>query len=95
VTTKISAGSVIFVRSLIDANVALGSQVVKMAILSPDVLPVTADWKAASWDGDYAQILVGPGQLITLAVNRTYVVWVQITDSPETPELRAGAIATY
>ncbi len=94
-TTKISASSVIFVRSLIDANVALGSQVVKMAILAPDVLPVSGDWKAASWDGDYAQVLVGPGQTITLAANRTYTVWVQVTDSPEVPELRAGTIATY
>lgn len=94
-TTKISAGSVMYVRSLIDANVALGSQVVKMAILAPDVLPVTADWKAASWDGDYAQVLVGPAQTIILAANRTYVVWVQITGSPEIPELRAGTIATY
>ena len=94
-TEKISAGSVIFVRSLIDANVALGSQVVKMAILAPDVLPATLDWQAASWDGNYAQILVGPAQTITLAANRTYIVWVQITDSPEKPELRAGAIATY
>jgi hypothetical protein len=95
VTEKISAGSVIFVRSLIDANVALGSQVVKIAILAPDVLPTTPDWQAASWDGNHAQVLVGPAQAITLAANRTYTVWVQITDSPEKPELRAGTILTY
>lgn len=94
-TEKISATSVIFVRSLIDANVALGSQVVNMAILSPDDLPEAGDWAAASWDGDVAQVLIGPGKDIELEPNRNYVVWVQVTDSPEAPELRAGAISTY
>jgi hypothetical protein len=94
-TVKISAGSVIYVRAEVEANVALGSQAVSMAIIAPDALPGALDWKAASWDGSVAQILVGPAQTITLLTNRTYVVWVKIVDSPETPELRAGAIATY
>lgn len=94
-TEKISANSVIFVRTEIEASVALGSQVVKMAIIPPDTLPVLADWANASWDGDVVQALIGPGQTITLTANRSYVVWVKITNGSEIVELRAGGISTY
>jgi hypothetical protein len=59
-----------------------------------------SDWQTASWDTDSTNIiypysakcLVGPSGVITL-VTGTYVIFVKITDNPETPVLVAGQLA--
>jgi hypothetical protein len=62
--------------------------------------PGVSDWQTASWDTDSTNIiypysakcLVGPSGVITL-VTGTYVIFVKITDNPETPVLVAGQLA--
>ncbi len=61
--------------------------------------PGLSDWMTASWDTDSANIiypysvkcLVGPSGVINL-VTGTYVIFVKITDNPETPVLVAGQL---
>lgn len=68
--------------------------VVSMAFEHPGSRP--AAWHTASWETDataqpskyYARCLVGPGHVPLEA--GTYVVWVKVADSPETPVLRSG-----
>ncbi len=49
--------------------------------------PVTADWKTGTWESGgapyYARILVGPGGTFVPVDEKTYRVWVQVTDTPE------------
>lgn len=62
--------------------------------------PGVSDWMTASWDTDSTNIiypysvkcLVGPAGVITLGTG-TYVIFVKITDNPETPVLVAGQLA--
>lgn len=60
-------------------------------------LPVETDWKSASWateKGRYlARCLVGPGgaPATPLAVGR-YDVYLRLTDNPEVPVRRVGAL---
>lgn len=69
---------------------------VQMAFLTTEAAPGVSDWKTASWETDAtpdpdvysARCLVGTGGATTLAAG-TYNVWVKISDSPETPVLRA------
>jgi hypothetical protein len=67
-------------------------------LLNPGGVPQVSDWVAGSWDTlqnynyPYAvKCLVGPGGAADLA-SGTYVVWVQIIDSPEIPVLIAGQL---
>ena len=62
--------------------------------------PGVSDWMTASWDTNSTNIiypysvkcLVGPSGVITLGTG-TYVIFVKITDNPETPVLVAGQLA--
>lgn len=102
--TTISAASLEYVRVPVAATSAGAAvnptaDVVKMAFIAPEATPAAGDLKAASWDTDptttpptyRAQCLVGPGGTITLAAG-LYVVWVQVTDSPEIPLRPAGTL---
>lgn len=94
-TLTLPSTSVEYVRCLVTAEVALGTQTVSLAVVAPDTEPASGDWKAGSWDGDYAQLLVGPGQAVTLQPGTTYQVWVKISDPPLAVVRRAGPLATY
>lgn len=56
------------------------------------------EWYSGSWVEDggpvlwTARCLVGPSGVVTFEPGTTYVIWVQIADSPETPILRAGTL---
>lgn len=79
------------------------SDTVQMAFVSAGSLPVSGDWKTASWETDstttpttyYARCLVGPsGGAITLTAD-LYDVFVKIGDNPETVVRRFGAVAIF
>ena len=86
------------------AAVDLSAATMKLAFL-PDlgpaevVQPVTADWKTATVDTDAstvpttysAQVLVGPGGTVTLAVG-VYRVWAQVVASGQTFIEDTGAL---
>lgn len=79
------------------ADVNLSTATVRFAFVAEGTAPVEADWTAGSWDTDssatptryYARILVGPDNGVELEAG-TYVVWVEITDDPETVVRPAG-----
>ncbi len=70
--------------------------VVAMAIVTGT--PVSGDFHTATWETAgtkyYARLLVGPGAALTLTPG-TYGVWVKVTDSPEVPVKRSGALVVY
>jgi hypothetical protein len=70
-----------------DSPAELDTLPVQMAIVPQGQDPVSGDWKAASWIGTSAAVLIGPGTPLALAKNLTYGVWVKITSSPEIPVL--------
>lgn len=104
---RISALSLEYVRVRVSATNAgaavdpTGDTVV-MAFTAEGVAPVSGDWKTASWETDattttdsyYARCLVGPSGTVTLTAG-AYDVWVKVTDSPETPVMRAGNVEVY
>lgn len=76
---------------------------VKMAFLDvgPETgSPESGDWKTASWETNTtvtpntyeARCLVGPGGGVITLTEGTWHVWVQVTDSPETPGRYSGRI---
>lgn len=74
---------------------------VTMAFVTPGTLPVSGDFKTASWETNantnpdtYTVLcLVGPGGgTITLTADTDYAVWLKIVDSPETPILRVPGL---
>jgi hypothetical protein len=75
------------------------SDLVQMAFPLPGVEPSGGDWQAASWESDvgttppsyFARCLVGPLGTVILA-DGTYDVWVKITDTPEIPVRKVGAL---
>ena len=62
-------------------------------------VPQNADWVTGSWDTDTTNIifpysakcLVGPAGTITLGIG-TWIIYVKITDYPETPVLICGQL---
>ena len=72
---------------------------VKMAFVADGVTPATGDFKVADWqtigvgaeNHYYIRCLIGPAGTIALAAG-LYVVWVKISDSPETPVKRLDFI---
>lgn len=69
------------------AGVTIAAQVVEVAVLPVGQAPIETDWQTASWSGNTALLLIGPG--LTPGQNR---VWLRVTDSPEIPVLLAGTI---
>lgn len=73
------------------------SDPVALAFVSAGVQPVSGDFHTGSWETvgstNYARLLVGPGGgAITLGLG-LYDVYVKITDNPEAPVRKSGAIA--
>jgi hypothetical protein len=62
-------------------------------------VPANTDWVSASWDTDTASVLypysvkclVGPSGVINPGIGR-YIMYLKITDNPETPVLIAGQL---
>lgn len=90
-----------YVRALVTAIVAGApynptADTVAFAFTEPGTSALGAQWSTGSWantessgSGGYiAQCLVGPGGAVQLAPG-SYQVWVQVTDSPETPVIPA------
>jgi len=75
------------------------SDTVKMTFSLTEHLGVAPTWYAASWEdmtgGHMARCLVGPSPGVVQLAAGTYNVFVQISDNPEIPVLRAGAITVY
>lgn len=79
----------------------LSGDSVKCAFLPPSDVdgPATGDWKAAVWDVDAttspptyrAACLVGAGGTVTLAAG-DWVMWVQVTHSPEVKSIKCGPL---
>ena len=100
-TLAISSVSLEYVRVQVTAlksgsSVNPTGDVVQMAFTGVGVLPVSGDWKTASWETTpqnayYAKCLVGSGGAVTLAAGR-YDIWVKVTDSPEVPVKLAGQL---
>jgi hypothetical protein len=74
------------------------SDIVQFAFMpTPTQVPQVSDWQSAAWETDStnvlypynAKCLIGPSGIINLGIG-TYVVYVQITDSPEIPVIIAG-----
>lgn len=74
--------------------------VVKFAFMpTPTQIPQVSDWVLGAWDTDTtnvlypysAKCLIGPAGVTALGTG-TYVIYVQITDSPEIPVLVAGQL---
>jgi hypothetical protein len=83
------------VTNLLDLAADPTADPVQMAFKQATAEPASGDWKTASWGtfgGQHVALcLIGPGGgEITLAVG-TWWPWVQLTDSPEAPVLRATA----
>lgn len=99
---QISTASLEYVRVAVSAN-ASGTAIdptgstVQMAFMATESAPSVSDWKSATWETDtstnpdtyHARCLVGPAGAATLTAG-TYVAWVKVLSSPETPVLRCG-----
>lgn len=84
-------------NSGVPPDVNAQADVVEFAFTSADdrsARPSTPDWHTGEWFVSatklIARVLIGPG-VIPLAPD-TYQVWVRVTDNPERPVQRAGAI---
>jgi hypothetical protein len=100
----ISKSALWYVKSKISATVS-GAAVdptgdtAKMALMAGSDSPTSSDLKSASWETDTttspttykARVLVGPSGVITPTAG-TYMLWVQITDSPEIPLIPCGIV---
>lgn len=87
----IPAVSTEYLHGPVTANVALDTQVVEVAFITPSSATPndTTSWVTATWEGGAAttrtwRVLIGPGTPAPLAVG-SYGVWVRITDTPEVP----------
>lgn len=79
--------SVEYVKVPITGPAALADLPVQMAIVPDGQDPAGGDWKAASWIGTSAAVLIGPATSLPLTKGVTYGIWVKITSSPEVPVL--------
>lgn len=93
-TLRIPSSSIEYLSVPVTSSVSLSGLPVYVALIPPGSDPVSGDWKAASWSGSNATILIGPGQTIVPSANTTYIVWVKVTANPETPVMRAGVLQT-
>lgn len=90
--TSIDRDSIEYLRVPVSgpAGVDLSTLVMKIAVTTAAVRPVTGDFVTATWDAatNEAKVLVGP--LVTPGVR---AVWLKITSTPEIPVMQAGAVA--
>lgn len=100
----ISKSSLTYIKAKISATVSGATvdptgDVVKMALMAGSDSPASSDLKTASWETDAttspttykARLLVGPsGSIVPIA--GTYMLWVQVTDSPEIPLIPCGIV---
>jgi hypothetical protein len=93
VVAQIPAISVEYVKVAVTGptGVDLGDLDVELAIVADGQTPDVGDWKAGTWIGSSAAVLIGPGTLLELGQG-TYDVYVKITSSPEVPVLPSGSI---
>jgi hypothetical protein len=93
VVAQIPAISVEYVKVAVTGptGVDLSDLDVELAIVDDGQIPDTGDWKAGTWIGSSAAVLIGPGTLLELDQG-TYDVYVKITSSPEVPVLPSGSI---
>lgn len=59
-----------------------------------------ASWLVGSWETSpagthYARCLIGPGGGVATLAAGAYSVWVKISDSPEIPIKKSGALTVY
>ncbi len=86
-----------YVQVTVAAAVNPTSSTVQMAFPLVNVLPVSGDWKTASWVADTApyicQSMVGPGEygVVNLPTG-LYDIWVQITAGEEDVIFKAGSL---
>lgn len=100
---EISSASVEYVKAPVrlrqsGATVDPTGYTVQMAFIDdPDAVPVSGDWKTASWETDattnpatyYARCLVGSAATLTAGV---YTLYVKVAGSPEVPVLKSGLV---
>jgi hypothetical protein len=93
VVAQIPAISVEYVQVAVTgpAGLDLSDLDVELAIVADGQTPDTGDWKAGTWIGSSAAVLIGPGTSLELDQG-TYDVYVKITSSPEIPVLPSGSI---
>jgi hypothetical protein len=97
---SISSLSTVYIQTPVSATIGGAvynptSDVVKMAFMLGTTKPGVSDWKTGSWDtapgpSYMAQVLVGPGAGGVALGTGVYAVWIQISDSPETPVSQVG-----
>jgi hypothetical protein len=90
---RIPAISVEYVRVAVTvpAGVDLSELDVELAVVNDGQVPDTGDWRAGTWIGTSAAVLIGPGTDLALDQG-TYDVYVKIISSPEVPVLPSGSI---
>jgi hypothetical protein len=93
VVAQIPAISVEYVKVAVTGptGVDLSDLDVELAIVDDGQIPDVGDWKAGTWIGSSAAVLIGPGTDLALDQG-TYDVYVKITSSPEVPVLPSGSI---
>jgi hypothetical protein len=71
---------------------------VQFAFIAEGTNPQAADWQTASWEAGgppyFARCLVGPAGTVSLLVG-DYIIWVKISDSPETPIHPVDALVVF
>ncbi len=95
----ISAVSKQYIRVPVTAEADPTGDAISWAIIDQGQEPAPSDFVAGNWQTlagtYYARVLVGPGSSLVLA-RGYYEMFVQITDNPEIPVLRAGVLeVTY
>ena len=88
---KFARSSKEYVRADVKASGDVSALPVSMAILPVGQDPAGLDWKTASWVGNTARVLIGPGTTLDLEKG-TWMVWVQVTATPEIPVIQSGRI---
>lgn len=76
------------------------ADVIKFAFMpNATQVPLVSDWQTGGWEANptslaypyNARCLVGPAGTITLGIG-TYIIYLQVTDSPEIPVLYGGQL---
>lgn len=79
-----------YLQVAVTSNTLLGSQAVKMAVITADTEPESGDFAAVSWaSATPAYANTARKSATTYAVGQ-WDVYVQVVDSPEVPVVYAG-----